>query len=389
MTMYRIRVILFKELRDALRDRRTLLAVLLSSVITGPAMLGILSWMVSDMEQKAERREVYVVGIERAPSLRNYFERQSFKVLSPPADYQTELTKRRFGDPVLIVPEDFERELAAGDPPTLELVDSSVNLRAHAGSGRIQALVRGFVQEQANLRLRLRGISPELLTVAKLDDHDLADARARSANIMSMVPFFVLMAVLYGCLSAALDTTAGERERQSLEPLLMNPVSPLTLVLGKWAAVAALAMAVAILACIGFMAGQSLIGSERLAALFHFGGREAGLFLALLLPLAAALSALLMAVAIRCRSYKEAQASSAFVVLAVSLLPVVSMVGQEGDKPWYLWLPVLAQSTLMGRVLRGEELPAADLLLPLAVAALVAGLCLLYVARQLKRVSGS
>ena len=91
----------------------------------------------------------------------------------------------------------------------------------------------------------------------------------------TLVPFFVLMAVLYGALNAALDTTAGERERGSLEPLLMNPASRVALVLGKWGAVASVAMLIALLSCASFLPGQWLLRSETLAAMFRFGMREA------------------------------------------------------------------------------------------------------------------
>jgi sodium transport system permease protein len=142
-------------------------------------------------------------------------------------------------------------------------------------------------------------------------------------------------------------------------------------------------MGVAVLSCLSFLPGQWLLRSETLAAMFQFGLREAALFLALLLPLAALLAALLMAVAIRCRSVKEAQANATVVVLVVSLLPLVTAFNQSGEQPWHLWLPALAQVTLMQRVLEGEALGAADLLLPLAVALLAAAACLAYVARRL------
>ena len=104
----------------------------------------------------------------------------------------------------------------------------------------------------------------------------------------------------------------------------------------------------------------------------------------LLLPFAAAVSALLMAVAIRCKSFKEAQANSTGVMLAVSLLPLVPMMSQTGEEFWHLWVPALAQNTLMLRVLKGEGFDSAQVLIPLLVCALLTGASLLYVARQLR-----
>lgn len=377
-------VVFLKELRDALRDRRTLLVVALSSVAIGPVVLVALSVLVAGIEQRAESREVYVVGLDRAPSLRNYLERQAYVVKDPPPDYERQLVSRQFGEPVMVVPVDFDADLARGVAPLVELVSSSANTRAQGSLGRLTRLLQGFGQEQAMLRLAWRGVAPALVQPVRMEERDLGDPRARAAQLTTMLPFFVLMAVLYGALNAALDTTAGERERGSLEPLLMNPASRAALVLGKWGAVACVGMLVAVLSCFSFLPAQWLLRSETLAAMFQFGLREAALFLALLLPLAAMLSALLMAVAIRCRTFKEAQANNTVVILAVSLLPLVTVFNQEGEKPWHLWVPALAQITLMGRVLKGEPIGAADVLTPLGVAALGTALCVMFVARQLR-----
>jgi sodium transport system permease protein len=377
-------LVLRKELRDALRDRRTLLTIVLSSVAMGPLVLVLVSALVAGMEERAESREIVVAGIEHAPTLRNYFERQTYRISPAPAQYEQLLRSKRLGEPVLVVQHGFEAELARGDTPRVELVLSSANPRAQAGAARLARLLQGFAQEQAMLRLAWRGVAPDALRAIEVDERDLASAAARSAQWATLVPFFMLMAVLYGALHAALDTTAGERERGSLEPLLLNPVAPLALVLGKWAAVAAVAMLVALLSCASFLPGQWLLRSETLAALFRFGFAEGAVFMALLLPLAGALAALLMAIAIRCRSVKEAQANATALVLAVSLLPLLTLFNQEGEARWHLAVPALAQITLMGRVLKGEPIAPWELALPLAVSVALVLLCLGFVARSLR-----
>ena len=376
--------VLRKELRDALRDRRTLLTIVLSSVAVGPLVLLLLSTLVAGMEERAESREIVVAGIEHAPTLRSYLERQTYRISTAPAQYEQQLQSKRLGEPVLVIPADFEADLARGEAPRVELMLSSANPRSQAGASRLARLLQGFAQEQAMLRLAWRGVSPASLQAIEVDERDLASPAARAAQWATLVPFFVLMAVLYGALHAALDSTAGERERGSLEPLLLNPVSPLALVLGKWAAVATVAMLIALLSCASFLPGQWLLRSETLAAMFRFGVGEGAMFLALLLPLAGALSALLMAIAIRCRSVKEAQANATALVLVVSLLPLLTLFNQDGEAPWHLGVPALAQITLMGRVLKGEPIAAWELSLPLAVSALLVALCLAFVARSLR-----
>lgn len=377
-------LVFVKEIVDALRDRRTLAVVLLSSVAVGPMVLVLISSLVAGAERRAEAREIVVDGIEHAPTLRNYLERQTYLVRTAPPGYEKALEDNKLADPVLVVRAGFEVELARGEVPEVDLLSSSTNPRARASQGRLLRLLRGFNQEQATLRLAVRGVPPAVLEAVRVEERDLADPAARAAQLATMVPFFVLMAVLYGALNAALDTTAGERERGSLEPLLANPLPLAALVAGKWAAVAAVGMLIALLACFSFLPAQWLLRSETLAAMLRFGWREAAWLLLLLLPLAGALAALLMAIAIRCRTFKEAQANATVVVLAVSLLPLVIVFNQEGESPWHLWVPALGQITLMGRVMRGAPMSAAELAVPLLVCLGVATAGVAYVARALR-----
>lgn len=376
--------VLRKEWIDALRDRRTLAVVLVSSVLMGPLVLVLLSALVAQLESRAEKREVYVQGIEHAPTLVNFLERQTQVVKPAPADFEAQLRSGSFGDPVIVVEPGFEAELARGEQPRITLVADSANQRASAAQGRVQRLLEGFNRERGVLALALRGVSPALLAPVELNPRDLASTQAQATRLTGLLPFFVMMAVLYGALNAALDTTAGERERGSLEPLLVNPAAPLDIVLGKWGAVAGVAMLVALLSCLSFLPAQYLLPSDTLAALFQFGGREAALFLAVLLPFAAAMSALLMAVAIRCRTVKEAQANAAVVVLVVSLLPLVTLFNPAGDAAWQLAVPALAQSALMLRVLKGEGFDALQVALPLAVCVAITVLSIAFVARRLR-----
>ncbi|HEX6703940.1 MAG TPA: ABC transporter permease [Albitalea sp.] len=378
LTVYR------KEVTDALRDRRTLMVVLMSSVLLGPLVLIALSAFIASFEERAEKREVHVTGIEHAPTLANYLARQTYVVKQAPPDYEARLRTSKLHDPVVVIPADFERDLARGETPVLEIVSDSGNQQAQGGTARIERLLRGFGRERGLVNLAVRGVSPALTEPVEVQERDLANAQSRAAQMTAMLPFFVIMAVLYGALNAALDTTAGERERGSLEPLLMTPPAPLALVLGKWGAVASLGMLIAVLSSTSFIPAQWLLRSDTLQAMFQYGWHEALWFLAVLLPLAAALSAVLMAVAIRCKSFKEAQASSAVVVLGISLLPLATVFNQSGEQWWQLWVPGLAQQTLMTRVLKGEGFGVEQVMVPLLVCAVLTALGVWAVARRLK-----
>ena len=379
-------VVFVKELRDALRDRRTLMAVVLSSVLMGPlrAVRTCQRWWPA-ASSAPSRARCWWRGMEHAPSLRNFFERKTLGAPSPRRPTtSSRCVKRRLGEAVLVVPPGFEAELARGDKPVLELVNRAPTRAPLSACSGCSAPCRLRARTGGCCALTFRGVAPALLEPVKVEERDLADPRARAAQLTGMVPFFVLMAVLYGALNAALDTTAGERERGSLEPLLMTPASRLGLVVGKWGAVAAVGMLIAVLSCLSFLPAQSLMRSETLAALFRFGMREATLFLALLLPLAAAAVGVddgdgdpLQDVQGGAGQQHDRDPRCVAVAAAVA-------VQDGGEEPWHVWVPGLAQNELMGRALQGESLSVRHWLIPPAVCAALTVVCLRFVARHLR-----
>ena len=176
-------VVFRKALLDALRDRRTLLMVLISSVAIGPLVLVMFSTLVSGIEKRAELRQVWVQGAEHAPTLRNYLERQTYTLRAAPTDFERQIADSKLGEPVLVLPADFEAQLAAGEAPVVELVSSSSNPRAEGGAARIARLLQGFNQEVATLRLAVRGVSPAALQALQVEDRDLANPAARARHL--------------------------------------------------------------------------------------------------------------------------------------------------------------------------------------------------------------
>jgi sodium transport system permease protein len=378
-------LVLSKEVTDALRDRRTLLRLMVPAVLMGPLILLAVSALISSIQERADRREVLIVGIEHAPTLRNFLERQTFTIKAAPDDYELQLRKSKLLEPVVVIGKNFEQELAEGERPIIEIVTDSANQRASGGVRPLQQLLQGFNSERASVTMALRGVSTDLLRPVAIEERDLASVQARAARITAIIPMFIIMAVLYGALTAALDSTAGERERGSLEPLLLNPVQHIALVIGKWGAVAILGMVVALLASLSFIPAQWFIKNDSLQAMFQFGSWEVVAFLLLQIPLAAGLGAVLMALAIQSKTYKEAQAGSALVITFVGLAPMVSLLNPSGDAPWYLWVPGLSQNTLMLLVLKGEPLTIANTGPSVLVGAVLSVVCLAYVAQLMRK----
>lgn len=378
------KTVLAKEVVDALRDRRTLLRLMIPALLMGPLMLMMLSGLIASLEGQAEKRQVLVDGIQHAPTLENYLKRQTYTVVQTEGNYEAALRASKLRSPVLVIKPGFEDALARGEQVTVEVVSDSANQRAQAGVGTLSRLLQGFNRERATLALAVRGVGQELMAPLAIEERDLASTQARATRLTSMVPMFIIMAFLYGALTAALDSTAGERERGSLEPLLMNPMPHAAVVLGKWGAVTLLGMAVALLSNLSFLPAQKLIQSDSLQAMFQFGWGEVWRFVGLQLPLAAAISAVLMALAIRTKTFKEAQASATLVMTLVSLAPMVSIMNPGGEAGWYLWVPGLAQNTLMMLVLKGEPVRLAKLLPSVVVGVVLTAVALGFVTRSMR-----
>jgi sodium transport system permease protein len=179
---------------------------------------------------------------------------------------------------------------------------------------------------------------------------------------------FAILAPLLGGMTIAIDATAGERERGSLEPLLGNPVPAWVLALGKWLAAWAGAIAVTTITLAGFLVAAALYAERKLPSLLQFGVPEFGRFLLVAVPLAAFTSALQLLVSTYGRSYREAQTYVSYLATAASFVPIAVMFSGARDAAWQLAVPVLGQLMALQRILRGDGLSPGDALVPAAVA---------------------
>ena len=384
--MNAIFIIFRKEISDAMRDRRTLMMVLLSALLGVPLVLLIVSEVLSQVESQEDKRLVLAVNIGQAPRLENFILRQGYQIQAAPADYEEKLRKKDLSQPVLLVPDQFETELAQGKKVSLEIVFDTSNTQAQFGVRPLKRLLDNYSQEGAILGLMMRGVAPETLQLIDVKERHLSRPEERKVTITAMLPIMLIMAIVIGGMYAAIDTTAGERERGSLEPLMMNPVSGWQLAIGKWAAVATLSMLVVLLSVLSFFPSQWLIRNEALRAEFQFGFAEASGFLMILLPLAASLSAIQIAVALNCKSFKEAQVRNQLLSLTISMVPLLLAFNQGREPGWFQWVPVVAQNLMMNHVLKGEALNLAPIIIALMVCMAMSLAGLWYVAQKMRKV---
>ncbi len=361
-------IVFRKELTDALRDRRTWMVVLFSSILAGPISLLLLSKFVASVEENVARREVFLAGGAAAPTLANFIQRMGGTVKEAPADFRELVRSGELLNAVVVVPPDFEARLARGESIRLDVVFDDTSSRSQGPARATLGMLRAFGRELGSQRLIARGVGLQLLSPVDVEEINLAAGKSRGAQLLFLVPWLALLGAVIGAISVAIDVTAGERERGSLEPLLMNPVSTPAIVIGKWAVVAACSAAVVVLTLIGFRTAMVFISSETLSALMQFGAAESVLFLAMLLPFAAMIAAVNMFAATYGRSHKEAQTYASYLTMLVNFAPVIPLFLSVRDATWQLFVPAMAQQVVMMRALRGEAVGSVDVLVPAAMA---------------------
>jgi sodium transport system permease protein len=380
----RILTVAGKEIVDTIRDRRTMLVALLTAVAAGPVFLVLIFNMTANQADKARELKLPVVGRENAPALMAFLERSQVAIQPAPADYEAKI---RAGDLDLALWIDpaFESDVAAGKAGTVRLVYDRSRDRARAAINSAESLLGAYNRLWGTQRLLLRGIATEVARPLKVEDVDLATAQQSGSLVLFLVAFYGLFASMMGGMPPALDATAGERERGSLEPLLATPLTPLQLALGKWVAIGLFDTVVVVVTLIGFYLTLNFAPLPAIGVPFLFGATELARFLWILAPLIALLPALLLYVGMRGRSLKEAQANVGVLLFLFTMLPVVQLMAQKQEPPWLLWAPISAQYTLLSRALRGDAIPAIDWLQSALTPALLTVLALVAVARLLSR----
>jgi len=384
--MRRVVTVFAKELVDTLRDRRTMLVTLGTAALAGPILLMLIFNMIARQADRARDVTLPVQGAAHAPALIAFLERQQVNVVPAPDDYEAKI---RAGDldVVMIVDPAFADDVAKGKAATVRLVYDRSRDRARATIEQAETLLRAYGRQWGQSRLLLRGIAPEVGNPLNVDSVNLATPQQSGALVLFLVAYYGLFASIMGGMAVALDSTAGERERQSLEPLLMTPARPIEIVTGKWLATSTLNAAVVLVTLVGFWATLAFAPLPPVGIPFLFGVQELVRFFAVLVPMILLLPAVLLWVGTRGRTYKEAQANVSVIMFVVALIPMVQLFMQRREPDWIAIVPVSGQYALLNRALRGEGLPAAELAMSWIVPVALIAIALAAVARLWSRES--
>lgn len=356
--MKTIRTVFFKEIADNFRDRRTLLTALLMGPLFGPILFAfVINLSVrQSLSDEDEALELPVIGRDNAPNLVAYLQSNNIDIKEGPATREAAIEAVTNGvhDVVVVIPESFGADLSELVPATVELITDQANTQAERETRRARRALQAYNQELAAMRLTVRGVNPQVLRPLNIDEVDVSTPSGRSAMLLGMLSYFFIFALLTGGMNLAIDATAGERERGSLEPLLCLPVKRDHLIFGKIFA-ACLFMAISLsLSLTCFYITLKFMPLQELGMTPNFGPLVVVTAFLLLVPFALVGAALMTLVASFTKSFKEAQTWVSVVLLAPTLPILIVSILMVRPSMALMIIPSLSQHLLLVGLIRNE-----------------------------------
>ncbi len=356
--------VMVKEVRENLRDRRTMFSALVLGPLMFPALLVVMlsvigSQQSSDLEKTVD---LPVVGAEHAPNLVAYLRQAGINILPAPSDPERAVTEQR-AEVVLVIPAEFAAQWAEGRTARLDLWQDGTRQRTRTSVFRVERLLESYGARIGSLRLTVRGIDPSVLRPLSVIKRDAAGVDPLMAMLIAFFPYGLMFSAFMGGMFMAIDTTSGERERQSLEPLLLTPAPRRDLVVGKLAATVLFSMT-SLALCVTAMAwGLTLVpplpgGLE----LSMEPGVAVRIFL-VALPVILLASSAQMLIAAFTRTYREAQTYVQLFQFVPMMPSLVQLISPMDTTTLNLLTPVLGQSILIAQLGKGVPLEAGALLL--------------------------
>ena len=301
-----------------------------------------------------------VVGAQYAPELMSYLDQKDTEIEQVESDTPVTLVKEGKHKLVLVISEDYAERYANGNQNTLALIYDSSEI---SSTRRHLAILRGHVSGYSRtigvLRMQLRGVDPTLARPINTQEIDVASPAARALTILGSLPYFLVLAIFMGGFYLAIDTTAGEREHGSLEPLLTQPVSRTQLVLGKIGATTIFGAASLTIFLVSLYFAVPFVPFERIGMALEIGPQQLLPIFVISLPLLVFAAGLLTSVASFAKSYKEAQTYLTMVILVPTLPLIFAQLTNIETSLGIMFVPSLSQSTLMADIIKGETVELA------------------------------
>jgi len=380
-----------KEVTDNLRDRRTLMSALFFGPLFGPLLFaGMISLSLQrSVGESIETLQLPVSGADNAPSLMEYLTQNNADIL--PVELTLESAKELIDagteDVVLIIPQGYGEALRSGNSAIIQLVSDSANSNARKNIRRTEGLLRNYERQLSAQRLMARGINPALINPIAVEDVDVSTPTGRSILLLGMMNYFIIFSMLMGGLYLATDTTAGERERGSLEPLLTLPVERWQLIVGKVMATCLFMVLSLIVSLLAFSVSLSFVPLAEVGMASNFGLLVAAKIFLVMLPFALIGAAGMTAVASFTKSYKEAQTYLQVLMLVPTLPIIVAALFTLKPTLALMLIPSLSQHLVITGLMKADPL-AMSFVATSFIATFGIGLALLGLATRLYRREG-
>jgi sodium transport system permease protein len=366
-------IVFLKEVKENLRDRRTVINTLLTGPLLAPAIFVlIINATISRELDKAERPlPVPVIGAANAPNLMAALKQQNIEIKDAPADPERAV-RDMDAELVLRIPAEFGDSWRKGEPAQVELIFDASRREAQTSVGRLRGALESYSQRTGAMRLLARGLSPGLIRPYVVADRDQSTAQTRSGTLFAMLPYFFILGAFIGGMALAIDTTAGERERQSLEPLLVNPVSRSQLLIGKLLATSLFALTSVLLGIVAFSLVGRFLPTEKLGMSLEIGFHFGWTVLLAMLPLVVLIAALQTLAAAFAKSFREAQTYLSLLMFVPAVPTMMLSLFPIKTEMWMYAVPLMGQQITITRLMRGDEVASSELAICFACTAAAA-----------------
>jgi len=355
MSLARLWTVFRKEITDHLRDRRALFSMVFG-ILVGPLLIGVLLTQVAEDRARSETVDIPIAGQEYAPELMRWLSTQAGVTISEaPENAESEIRDGSRKLAVVVSPE-FAERFAKGRPAKIQLIFDGSDRKIGGRVQRIQRLLDGYSGGIAQLRLIASGVRPSLAKPLDVSRIEVSSAQRRAARVLNFWPMMILLAAFVAGMGAAADSTAGERERGSLEALMLNPTPIRWIVLGKWAATAALAVGGAWLSLALCIAVLDYTPLHELGLRFRLETLRILTAAVVLVPSALFAASLQMLLCSFSKTLKEAQSYLGLLIIlpmapgfAIQMFNLETNVGTAA-------IPFLGQTQLLQDIFSGEAL---------------------------------
>ncbi|WP_218079433.1 ABC transporter permease [Anthocerotibacter panamensis] len=371
----RIGIVFQKEVLDNLRDKRTVRTALLTPLL-GPLIFAvIITVQVKTISEKSdEALKLPIIGSQNAPHLIAYLRQAGVEIVAAPPDPEAKVRDGTYAA-VLRVPKGYGEDFQKARPATVQVIADSSRQSNQVSTRRVRDLLNGYGRQVGALRLVARGINPSVIQAIALEDIDVGAAQGRAASLLAMLPYFIIFSAFIGGLYIAIDTTAGERERGSLEPLVINPVPRWELVLGKVSATLLFAMIAVAETIVGFAVMLNYVPVEELGLQFNLSPLSLLGVLLVALPILPVAAGIQTIVATFTKSFREALTYLQLLPLIPALPGLLLVFVPVKPELWVMLIPTFGQQILIQQLLRGEVpnglLVAVSTLTTLAIGAIL------------------